>query len=200
MTDQQLHCVFVYPLGFGCFLQETGAAGADLETFPRAALPWVSSHLEIKSPASCLVGSRLQTAAGSRPLLPDKYPTPKRRGVKSFQILDFFLFQREKKKNSYQLTAFEHFTAQLSHWEVPRQPVNNRFVIKFVFFIRARQKITGQRDYRLLWWSSNKVMPAMVMCQRDSDRAAFGTITLTELTWNDSSWKQRTLYFNRCLY
>lgn len=112
----------------------------------------------------------------------------------------FFSFSERKKKNSYQLTAFEHFTAQLSHWEVPRQPVNNRFVIKFVFFIRARQKITGQRDYRLLWWSSNKVMPAMVMCQRDSDRAAFGTITLTELTWNDSSWKQRTLYFNRCLY
>lgn len=31
------------------------------------------------------------------------------------------------------------------------------------------------------------------MCHRDSDRAAFGTITLTELTWNDSSWKQKTL-------
>lgn len=33
----------------------------------------------------------------------------------------------------------------------------------------------------------------MVMCHRDSDRAAFGTITLIELTWNDSSWKHRTL-------
>lgn len=31
------------------------------------------------------------------------------------------------------------------------------------------------------------------MCHRDSDRAAFGTITLTELTWNDSSWKEWTL-------
>lgn len=32
----------------------------------------------------------------------------------------------------------------------------------------------------------------MVMCHRDSDRAAFGTITLMELTWNESSWKHRT--------
>lgn len=53
--------------------------------------------------------------------------------------------------------------------------------------------MTGQRDYRLLWWSSNKVTPAMVICHRDSDRAAFGTITFTELTWNDSSWRQKTL-------
>ena len=41
--------------------------------------------------------------------------------------------------------------------------------------------------YLLLWWSSNKVMPVIVMCHRDSDSAMFSTITLIELMWNDSS-------------
>lgn len=30
------------------------------------------------------------------------------------------------------------------------------------------------------------------MCHRDSDRATFSTITLTELTWNESSCKHKT--------
>lgn len=42
-------------------------------------------------------------------------------------------------------------------------------------------------NYLLLCWSSNKVMPEIVMCHRDSDCAMFSTITLIELMWNDSS-------------
>lgn len=42
-------------------------------------------------------------------------------------------------------------------------------------------------SYLLLWWSSNKVMPAIVMCHRDSDSARLSTITLIELMWNESS-------------
>lgn len=54
---------------------------------------------------------------------------------------------------------------------------------------REEKEITlcEQHSYLLLWWSSNKVMPEIVMCHRDSDRAMFRTITLMELMWNDSS-------------
>lgn len=46
---------------------------------------------------------------------------------------------------------------------------------------------TERQSYLLLWWSSNKVMPLIVMCHRDSDSDRFSTITLIELMWNDSS-------------
>ena len=106
---------------------------------------------------------------------------------------------------AHQLTAFKHFTAELPDWEVPRQPARNSRLkwMCSIFPARTilsklnecgpqRQQAAKKCNYRLLWWSSNKVMPVKVMCHRDSDSARFSTITLMELKWNDSSWEHET--------
>ena len=46
-------------------------------------------------------------------------------------------------------------------------------------------------SHLLVWWSSSRVIPVVVMCHRDSDKARFSTITLMESMWRDSNWEEK---------
>lgn len=60
-------------------------------------------------------------------------------------------------------------------------------------FIKSRSSPFPEVNHLLLWWSSSKAMAEDVMCQSDSGRARFNTITFMESMWNDSSYKTETI-------
>lgn len=60
-------------------------------------------------------------------------------------------------------------------------------------FIKSRSSPFSEVNHLLLWWSSSKAMAEDVMCQSDSGRARFNTITFMESMWNDSSYKTETI-------
>lgn len=102
-------------------------------------------------------------------------------------VINLYWSQHE---NKYRLNGFKT-SVRLVNWvyalctQLSVTQLHTEVVLK-------RSSSFSQVNHLLLWWSSSKVMAEEVMCQRDSGRARFNTITFIELMWNDSSCKTNT--------